>query len=341
MLGPSGFFLPTEPGNTDNATNDIELIHISEDGFNELYRVCRKGRLFVYKALRKELRGNILYEELLDKDFNIGFSLNHSNICQYYAKITHPTIGNCIVMEWIDGCTLKELICGGNLNARLSKKVICELCDALDYMHRKQVIHRDLKPENIMVTYNGQNVKIIDFGLSDADSYMAFKEPAGTRAYAAPELISGEKVDGRSDIWSLGVIIREMSRAYAHVASGCLHRDIDKRYGHASEVRTAVIREPFRKTRNIVAATIAVIILATGVWLTFTSQRVYDRETAAAQYVPAADTLLPEPSPEPVTGTIAPMTKETMPEAPQQDSDEILDAAALDDLLQEAAELIL
>ena len=182
MLGPSGFFLPTEPGNTDNATNDIELIHISEDGFNELYRVCRKGRLFVYKALRKELRGNILYEELLDKDFNIGFSLNHSNICQYYAKITHPAIGNCIVMEWIDGCTLKELIYGGNLNARLSKKIICELCDALDYMHRKQVIHRDLKPENIMVTYNGQNVKIIDFGLSDADSYMAFKEPAGTRA---------------------------------------------------------------------------------------------------------------------------------------------------------------
>lgn len=341
MLGPSGFFLPTEPGNTDNATNDIELIHISEDGFNELYRVCRKGRLFVYKALRKELRGNILYEELLDKDFNIGFSLNHSNICQYYAKITHPTIGNCIVMEWIDGCTLKELICGGNLNARLSKKVICELCDALDYMHRKQVIHRDLKPENIMVTYNGQNVKIIDFGLSDADSYMAFKEPAGTRAYAAPELISGEKVDGRSDIWSLGVIIREMSRAYAHVASGCLHRDIDKRYGHASEVRTAVIREPFRKTRNIVAATIAVIILATGVWLTYTSQRVYDCETAAAQYVPAADTLLPEPSPEPVIDIIAPMTKEAVPEAPQQDSDEILDAAALDDLLQEAAELIL
>ena len=341
MLGPSGFFLPTEPGNTDNAANDIELIHISEDGFNELYRVCRKGRLFVYKALRKELRGNILYEELLDKDFNIGFSLNHSNICQYYAKIAHPTIGNCIVMEWIDGCTLKELLCEGNLNARLSKKVICELCDALDYMHRKQVIHRDLKPENIMVTYNGQNVKIIDFGLSDADSYMAFKEPAGTRAYAAPELISGEKVDGRSDIWSLGVIIREMSRAYDHVASGCLHRDVDKRYGHASEVRTAVIREPFRKARNTVAGTIALIILATGVWLTYTSQRAYDRETAAAPNVPAADTLQPEPSPEPVTGIIAPMAKETMPEAPQQDSDEILDAAALDDLLQEAAELIL
>ena len=110
MLGPSGFFLPTEPGNTDNATNDIELIHISEDGFNELYRVCRKGRLFVYKALRKELRGNILYEELLDKDFNIGFSLNHTGICQYFGLIDFPSIGHCIVMEWIDGRSLESLI---------------------------------------------------------------------------------------------------------------------------------------------------------------------------------------------------------------------------------------
>lgn len=344
MLGPSGFFLPTEPGNIDNTSSDIELIHVSEDGFNELYRVCKNGRFFVYKALKDEFRGNLLYEELLNKDFNIGFSLNHSNICQYYAKITHPVIGNCIVMEWIDGCTLESLIGSGCINARLSGKIICELCDALDYMHQKQIIHRDLKPENIMVTYNGQNVKVIDFGLSDADSYMAFKSPAGTRAYAAPELISGEKVDGRSDIWSLGVIIREISKAYDHVASHCLRRDINKRYALASEVRKAIVREPLRKIRNIAAAVI-MLLLATVAWLTYTNKRVYDHEPAAETDIPAAETantLQPEPEvPEPPAVTPLPATKKTAPKAPPQNSDEILDAAGLDDLLKDAAELIL
>ena len=181
MLGPSGFFLPAGAGNTDHDSNDLELIHSSEEGFNELYRICKNGRFFVYKALKAEFRGNNLYEDLLDKDFNIGFSLNHSGICQYYAKIAHPVIGNCIVMEWIDGCTLESLISKGKIEGKLAKKIICEICDALDYMHRKQVIHRDLKPENIIITHNGLNVKIIDFGLSDTDSYGTLNVPAGTR----------------------------------------------------------------------------------------------------------------------------------------------------------------
>ena len=155
MLGPSGFFLPSGPENADSASNDLELIHTSKDGFNELYRICKSGRFFVYKALKKEYRGNPMYEDLLTKDFNIGFSLTHPGLCQYFAKISHPEIGNCIVMEWIDGCTLEELIATGDVDKSLAEKIICEICDALGYMHRRQVIHRDLKPENIMLNSQG------------------------------------------------------------------------------------------------------------------------------------------------------------------------------------------
>ena len=140
MLGPSGFFLPSGPENADTASNDLELIHTSKDGFNELYRVCKNGRFFVYKALKKEYRGNLMYEDLLTKDFNIGFSLTHPGLCQYFAKISHPEIGSCIVMEWIDGCTLEELISSGHIDKMLAEKIICEICDALGYMHRRQVI---------------------------------------------------------------------------------------------------------------------------------------------------------------------------------------------------------
>lgn len=184
MLGPSGFFLPADQASNANESNDLELIHTSKEGFNELYRVCKNGRFFVYKALKEEFRGNLLYEELLTKDFDIGFSLTHPGLCQYFGKISHPTIGSCIVMEWIDACTLEELITTKGISRQLAQKIICEICDALAYMHRKQVIHRDLKPENILITHNGQNVKIIDFGLSDTDSFATFKAPAGTRIYA-------------------------------------------------------------------------------------------------------------------------------------------------------------
>ena len=263
MIGPSGFFLPTGPGDIRISAQDIELIHRSEDGFNELYRVCKNGRFFVYKALKQELRDNIMYEDLLTKDFNIGFSLSHSGICQYFAKIKHPLIGNCIVMEWIDGRTLEDLICKGKIDSRLARKIICEICDALDYMHHKQVIHRDLKPENILITHNGQNIKIIDFGLSDTDSYSSFKSPAGTRIYASPEQIAGEHIDIRSDLWSLGLIINEISRKYRHVASRCLRREKEKRYSSAAEVKDNILRESARKVRITVIWCIAALAIAT------------------------------------------------------------------------------
>ena len=247
MLGPSGFFLPSGPENADTASNELELIHTSKDGFNELYRVCKNGRFFVYKALKKQYRGNLMYEDLLTKDFNIGFSLTHPGLCQYFAKISHPEIGNCIVMEWIDGCTLEELISSGHIDKMLAEKIICEICDALGYMHRRQIIHRDLKPENILITHNGQNVKIIDFGLSDADSFAAFKAPAGTKIYASPELLAGEPIDNRSDIWSLGVIIGEMHPYYRKVADRCLMRDRAKRFASAEDVKRAVLNEGVRK----------------------------------------------------------------------------------------------
>lgn len=285
MLGPSGFFLPV--GNVEHDSNELELIHASAEGFNDLYRVCKNGRFFVYKALKPEFRGNPLYEDLLDKDFNIGFSLSHSNLCQYYAKIQHPAVGTCIVMEWIDGCTLEELIRNGQVDKKLAKKIICEICEALDYMHRKQIIHRDLKPENILVTHNGHYVKIIDFGLSDTDSYNTFKAPAGTRIYASPELVAGEAVDLRSDIWSLGVIMNEISSRYRHVAARCIRRDKMKRYGSASEVKRAVLGEVTRKGRMIIGVIALIGIIASvavGLKRTYVST-----ETLAA---PAEETVL-------------------------------------------------
>jgi hypothetical protein len=259
MFGPSGFFTP---GGIDDfvSSQEMELFHSSRDGFNDLYRASRNGRLFVYKALKPEYVGNMMYEDLLRKDFNIGFSLQHGHICQYYAYSYIPEIGNVIVMEWVDGVTLEQMLPQLRRDKKLAMKVVRELCDALDYMAQKQVYHRDLKPENIIVTHNGNNVKIIDFGLSDSDSYASFKAPAGTRMYASPELLAGEQIDGRSDLWSLGVILGEMGFKGKAVKK-CLKRDRDERYSTAAELYADLSKSLLSKALYIVAAICLVVLI--------------------------------------------------------------------------------
>lgn len=347
MLGPSGFFLSPDPEDTPVFMKGLELIHSSENGFNELYRASKEGRFFVYKALKSEFRGNVLYEKLLRKDFTIGFSLSHSNICQYYAMLNHPEIGHCIVMEWIDGCTLQDLIQKGGISKSLARKIICETCDALEYIHQKQIIHRDLKPENILVTYNGNNVKIIDFGLSVADSYNTFKAPAGTRAYAAPELIAGEQVDNRSDIWSLGVIIREIRTGFNHIAGHCLHRDRSKRYDSAATVKKAILGERARKSK---VAT-AILIGISGLTIAgMTAAGIFPQDKEEITPVSMQENQIPTD-----TAALAPPVMEEPAQTETEDkkavtektagtgaeAKEELDASSLDDLFNQAAEQIL
>lgn len=345
MLGPSGFFLAAGPERAETDSNDIELIHSSEEGFSELYRICKNGRFFVYKALKKEFRGNLLYEELLNKDFNIGFSLSHIGICQYFAKISHPVVGNCIVMEWIDGCTLEELIRSGSIDSRLCRKIICEMCDALDYVHKKQIIHRDLKPENIMITYNGQNVKVIDFGLSDTDSYNTFKAPAGTRHYASPELSAGEQVDIRSDIWSLGVIINEISRKYRHVSGRCLQQDKEKRYGSVADIKADILKS---ETRNVIRTVILLFIVGIAAAVFFIMNgRKTETVNDATMEQPAITTEQPLINTE--TETDIPVTEtkvtkqETKPAGRSSDTPPVdnIDVDELEQLFNDAAQSIL
>ena len=336
MLGPSGFFMANGPEDSPISSTDLELAYSSQSGFNVLYRGCKNGRFFIYKGLKPEYIGNPIYEDLLKKDFDIGFSLSHNGICQYYAMIRHPQNGNCIVMEWIDGCTLEELISRKTIDRHLARKIICEICDALEYMHGKQVIHRDLKPENILVTHNGKNAKIIDFGLSDTDSYNRFKGPAGTRIYASPELKAGEQADGRSDLWSLGMIMNEMTGKYRHVAGKCLRRDKERRYHSAAQVRKAVMQEGARKAVIWTSVILAAVVIATGI--TVYTNYVHTDMTEA---VDAADPVIETPAIQNIdTVTVIDEPAVTVSK-PEKAVTEHMDESSLDEMFNEAASLLL
>lgn len=344
MLGPSGFFMTNSPEDSPTTSTTLELVHTSANGFNALYRCCRNGRFFIYKALKPKYIGNLLYEDLLKKDFDIGFSLNHSNICQYYAFINHPEIGRCIVMEWIDGYTLEEMIRRKNIDKSTARKIIYETCDALDYIHSKQIIHRDLKPENILITHNGKNVKIIDFGLSDTDSYNIFKTPAGTRIYASPEQKSGEQVDNRSDIWALGMIINEVSRAYKHIARKCLRRNKEDRYRSASEVKIAIQRTGLRKfalAGLIILCTSTVAILLNIMNKPEPAKTTATSPTNSLTAEPHASDVKPKIDTVPANAPAIPKTNKMAPATKPEPKEECMNADDLEKMLNEAASQLL
>ncbi|MGM9743010.1 MAG: serine/threonine-protein kinase [Candidatus Cryptobacteroides sp.] len=133
-------------------------------------------------------------------------------------------------------------------------------------MHRRQIVHRDLKPSNIMLTTNGMHAKVVDFGLSDSDSFAFMKIPAGTRLYASPELMAGERVDARSDLWSLGVILREFGSRYARISAKCMRRNPSDRYDSAWEVMQDVLALSRSNRKRIMVAAAMVSSAFIGVY---------------------------------------------------------------------------
>lgn len=213
---------------------------VPSHGFNRLMKVRRQGRWFMLKGLNAEYRDQAAYLELLRKEYALMVELDHPGIVKAYAKDVDKVLGPCIVMEYVDGVRLDEFL-ARKPSASARRKVLGQLVDALAYVHSKQVFHRDLKPGNILVTRNGNNVKIIDFGLSDADSYAVLKQSAGTPKYMAPEQRSGAVADCRSDIWSFGLLLREIfPRRYRRIASHCTCKDPEGRYATMEEVREAL-----------------------------------------------------------------------------------------------------
>lgn len=138
--------------------------------------------------------------------------------------------GRCIVMEWIEGMTLDEWLCLKH-SRKERRSIARQLLEAVEYVHEQMVVHRDLKFSNIMITHNGNRVKLIDFGLADADNYAILKEPAGTDGFVSPEQKVDSIPDARNDIYSLGVILGQMrlGLSYRLAARKCL-QPLQKRY---------------------------------------------------------------------------------------------------------------
>lgn len=278
MAEPSQFF--SEKENDLKKKTEKELFYSSPSGHCELYRIRKDGKFRLLKALKKPLRGDDFFESLLRKEFEIGWELEHTGICQTFDYRRDPEIGSCIEMEWIDGSPLSKFFADNEVDSKQELRLLCEICDALEYMHTKEVFHRDLKPDNILVTHNGHHIKIIDFGLSDSEWFAIHKESAGTLIYASPEQISGDPADARSDIYSLGRIIYDISPRFRKVAVKCMAMNPDMRYASAAQLKSALKR---RAARPKWLALLLVAILAT---LAICLAVLFGRERSQTEQIP-------------------------------------------------------
>ena len=233
-------FIEEDNINIANQFSNFELIHNSKNGYSELYKAKRYGKWYVLKRLTDKEKDNPRYQSLLEKEFDIAIHLSHQNVVQTVTFEDIPQLGLCIVQEFIDGVTWNDFFSKNNISKKETFRIIGELCDALAYIHNKQIVHRDIKPNNILITRDGHHVKLIDFGLADKDDFDILKEPAGTTAFASPEQQKRNKIDNRSDIYALGKIIQDVSYQslkIRKIIKKCLEENPEKRFSSALEVK--------------------------------------------------------------------------------------------------------
>jgi serine/threonine-protein kinase len=190
------------------------LSEIGSGGMARVYMAKDRylQRVVAIKVLKDEFREDSEFLKRFDKEAQAAASLTHPNIVQIY-DVGRDSNRYYIVMEYVDGITLKEYISDrGSLDWREAINISIQVCSALAKAHSRHIIHRDIKPNNIIMTSDGVP-KVADFGIARSvsnDTATMKTDTIGSVHYSSPEQVRGGYTDEQSDIYSIGVTIFEM-----------------------------------------------------------------------------------------------------------------------------------
>lgn len=179
------------------------LVHLAND--------TKLNRKVALKFLPSHIANDEIERKRFRQEAQSAAFLNHPNIAQVYA-IEEVDEQLFIVLEYVEGKELKEIIENDHLTIDDKYRLAIEIAEGIQAAHEKGIVHRDIKSRNIMINNSGR-AKIMDFGLArmeGAERITKTGTTIGTTAYMAPEQLSGEQIDTRSDIWSYGVVLYEL-----------------------------------------------------------------------------------------------------------------------------------
>ncbi len=207
-------------------SHEVQVGEVLDNRFRIIDVVARSGMASIYKAVDLPT-GKVVALKVPSMQFESdpGFFTRFQREEEIGRLLDHPYILHVVpvadrsrpymAMEFLEGQTLRQLMRSvERIPTADAVKIASRLCDALDYMHRKNIIHRDLKPENVMVCEDG-SLRIMDFGIAKAAglrrlTFSGFSPVMGTPDYMAPEQVKGKRGDERTDIYSLGAMLYEM-----------------------------------------------------------------------------------------------------------------------------------
>jgi serine/threonine protein kinase len=193
------------------------LGEIARGGMGVVYKAMHKtlNRTVAIKILHPQYAGDPSFLKRFQREARAMARLDHENIIRVY-DVAEDQGAQCIVMEFFPGKDLKQVILEkGPFAPDRAIAVALQMAEALTYAHAEGIVHRDIKPGNVMIDSRGR-VKLADFGIAaatDEISVTATGQIIGTPEYMSPEQARGEAIDGRSDLYSLGIVLYEMLTA--------------------------------------------------------------------------------------------------------------------------------
>lgn len=236
-MEPNSEIMPAGVAGTDSG-GYCNPVLVKDGSLSRLYRIARAGKYFIVKTVKD---GSGYDSSLLKREYELSIGLNHPYIVNVFTFEEHTPVGSGIVMEYIDGRSLGEFLTE-NPQKELRERVLGQLLDAVAYLHCKGIVHNDLKPENIIISRVDNTLKIIDFGLSGNDAYYLTRNLGCTPQYASPELLENRKTDCRSDIYSLGLLMRDIcGNKYGRIWKKAANISPDRRFPNVERIQSALI----------------------------------------------------------------------------------------------------
>ena len=254
----------------------------------DIYRTRWQRRDVFVKRLKEEFRDKPLYLDALDKEFDVGVNLKHQSLPEY--REFHR---DYIVLDYIDGQTLAEMISRQDpwlTNERNIIKMLCELVDVVGYLHRHNVVHCDIKPDNIMITANGRNLVLIDFDKSYTDALGDTSGHPGK--YGLP---TDEKGRMAIDFHGIGMVVEKLKSsvpgfkfsAYKKFVNACVKSDVN-----SDELIAILDYKPskFHKKTKYIMILITIIIMCGVIYFSYNMARY----RASSESVVYTDTIFTE-----------------------------------------------